>query len=250
MFITAAPTVVPSTSPSMSPVTTIPSAVPTITGAVASVSISGTVTSSMSSDDIDAISSDIAEIYGVDASDVETTVDYVASGTLDVTIPTGVSEEEAINAIQESISDVLGVHPKDVVVTIDDNGDVMYSVSGVTYDEAAAIQNAAAQATFVDQVTADLNEGDSGVVVESSTSNNDIEVILSVTVDTSEATGTADPVEEVSTLTQEYGLTNSIVEGIFIFPLTLFTNAKTIIITKRNKFNIMIGDSNKRFCIP
>ena len=129
----------------------------------------------MSADEISDITSEIAEIYGVDANDVETSVDYVASGTLDVTIPSGVSEEEAINALQESISDVLGVHPKDVVVTIDDNGDVSYSVTGTTYAEAEAIQNAAAEATVADQETTDFGKGTSDVTVESATSHGDID---------------------------------------------------------------------------
>jgi hypothetical protein len=44
VFITAAPSFIPSRSRAFSPVTTIPSAIPTITGTVASVSISGATT--------------------------------------------------------------------------------------------------------------------------------------------------------------------------------------------------------------
>ena len=175
--------------------------------------MSGAVTDEMSTEDLDAIASEIAEIYGVDAADVETSVDYVASGSLDVTIPDDVSEEDAIVALQESISDVLGVHPKDVVVTIDDNGDVTYQVTGTTYDEAEAIQTAASQAEFASQVTSDLSENDSGVTVESATSDSDIEVVISSTIDTTDATGTADPSTAIEDLTQEFGLTDSSAEG-------------------------------------
>ena len=97
----------------------IPSSFPTITGSVASVSISGIVTESMSQQEVDEVTSQLAEIYGVDVNDIETTVDYVTSGTLDVTIPEDVSESEAIEVLQESISDVLGVHVKDVTVVIE-----------------------------------------------------------------------------------------------------------------------------------
>ena len=90
----------------------------------------------------------MADIYGVDPSDVETTIDYVASGTLDVTIPDDVSEEDAIAALQDSISDVLGVHSSDVVLTVEDDGSVSYSVAGATYAETESIQNAAAEADF------------------------------------------------------------------------------------------------------
>ena len=205
----------------MAPVSTIPSAVPTITGAVASVTISGTTTEDIPAEEIANITSELAEIYGVDPSEVETTVDYVASGTLDVTIPDDVSEEDAIAALQDSISDVLGVHSSDVVVTIDDEGTVSYSVTGGSYAEAEAIQNAASEADFSTQVTDDLVENGSTVTVESPTSNEDIEVVVSATVDTTDATGTVDPATAVADLTDSYGFTDSETEGnlcrIFLF---------------------------------
>lgn len=91
---------------------------PTITGAIASVSISGTVTKNVPPNDLDEIAQEIAGIYGVAEEDVQTTVEYVTSGVIDVTIPNDVSETDAIVALQDSISEVLGVHPKDVVVTL------------------------------------------------------------------------------------------------------------------------------------
>ena len=211
----------PSTSPSLTPTSTIPSAVPSITGAVASVTISGTATEELAVEEIANITSELAEIYGVDPSEVETTVDYVASGTLDVTIPNDVSEEDAIAVLQDSSSDVLGVHTSDVVVTIEDDGTVSYSVTGGSYAEAEAIQNAAADAEFATEVTDDLVENGSTVTVESSTSNDDIEVVVSATVDTTDATGTVDPATAVADLTDSYGFTDSETEGnlcrIFLF---------------------------------
>ena len=164
--------------------------------------------------EVDQITSDLAEIYGVDVADIETSVDYVASGTIDVTIPPGVSENEAITSLQDSISDVLGVHPKDVVVTIDDNGVVTYSVTGASYAEAEAIQDVTSQVDFASQITDDLNENGSPVTVESSTPNEDIDVVVSATVDTTDATGTSDPVISIENLTIELWLTDSFAEGI------------------------------------
>ena len=174
--------------------------------------MSGTVTSEISTDDF---TTQIAEIYGVEINDVETSVDYVTSGILGVSIPENIPEANAISALTESISDVLGVHSSDVVVTIDEDGVVTFSVIGESYDDVQDIQSLISDADFASDITIELNEGDSGVVVESATLRNDIEVILSATVDTSDATGTADPIEEVTSLTHEYGLTDSIVEGIF-----------------------------------
>ena len=193
----------------------IPSSFPTITGSVASVSISGIVTESMSQQEVDEVTSQLAEIYGVDVNDIETTVDYVTSGTLDVTIPEDVSESEAIEVLQESISDVLGVHVKDVTVLIEDDGSVTYSIHGASVDEVEAIQNIASQDDFASQITENLVESDSDVVVEAATSNEEIEVVISATLDTSDATGTIDVNDGVSDLTQELGLSESKVESNF-----------------------------------
>ena len=215
MFITAAPSSRPTVAPSKAPVSSIPSAAPTITGAVASVSISGAVTESMSEEDVAAISNELAEIYGVDPLDVETTVDYVASGTLDVSIPEGVSEADVIAALEESISDALGVHVKDVVVTIDETGEVRYQVTGMTYEEAEAIQTAASDDSFASKVTSLLNDGDSGVVVDDVVSDTEIDVVISATVDTTDATGTVDRDDAIADLTSSYGLTNSESQGTY-----------------------------------
>ena len=203
----------PSLTPSIRPTTMIPSAIPSIMGAVASVSISGSTTEDISSDDIDQITSDLSEIYGVDSSEIEITVDYVASGNLNITIPEGVSEVEAIASLEKSISDVLGVHSSDVIITIDVDGTVTYSVIGATYAEADAIQNSTAQDNFASRVNADLADSDSTIVVESLTSNDDVEVMVSATVDTTDATGTVDRVDAIENLADEYGFTDSSAQG-------------------------------------
>ena len=99
----------------------------------------------MPKDDINDITADLAEIYGVDRDDVEATIDYVSSGTLEVTIPDDIPQADAISVIQESISDVLGVHSSDVVVSFDDDGVLTYSVIGATFAEASGIQDIASQ---------------------------------------------------------------------------------------------------------
>ena len=203
----------PSVTPSLSPSSATPSSTPSISGLVATVTAASVATDDISASEINDYTSSVAEFYGVDPSDVETTVDYVASGTLDITIPTDVSEEDAIEALQDSISDVLGVHSSDVVVTIDDDGIVSYSVTGGSHAEAEAIQNAAAESDFASQVTDDLVESGSTVTVESSTSNEDIEVVVSATVDTTDATGIVDPESAVANMSDTYGFTDSETKG-------------------------------------
>ena len=202
--------------PSISPITAIPSSHPTITGSIASVSISGSITEELSKADVDSITSELATIYGVPTSEVEIGVDYVTSGTLDVTIPSGVSDEEAVQGLEESISDVLGVHASDVVVTIGEGGTVVYSVTGASYDDISAIQNKTSGELFASQVDEDLKDNASQVAVDSATADPDIEVVISATVDTSEANITFNVVEALINLTDSYGFTNVTSEGIFI----------------------------------
>ena len=176
-------------------------------------SMSGTVSSELETSDLKDITIELADIYGVDVSDIETTVDYIASGTLDVTIPDGLSEDEAVEVLRESISNVLGVHPKDVVVTIDENGAVDYSVSGANYDEVASVQMIADQNDFARRITDELKEDDSLMSVESSTVNPDLEIMVSTTVDTTDATVKDDPADSINELTEQYGFTDSTVQG-------------------------------------
>ena len=202
--------------PSISPMTAIPSSHPTITGSIASVSISGSITEEVSKVDVDSLTSELASIYGVPTSEVEIDVDFVTSGTLDVTIPSGVSDEEVVRGLEESISDVLGVHTSDVVVTIGEGGTVVYSVTGASYDDISVIQNKTADELFASQVDEDLKDNASQVAVDSATADPDIEVVISATVDTSEANITFNVVEALINLTDSYGFTNVTSEGIFI----------------------------------
>ena len=202
--------------PSISPMTAIPSSHPTITGSIASVSISGSITEEVSKADVDSLTSELASIYGVPTSEVEIDVDFVTSGTLDVTIPSGVSDEEVVRGLEESISDVLGVHTSDVVVTIGEGGTVVYSVTGASYDDISVIQNKTADELFASQVDEDLKDNASPIAVDSAKADPDIEVVISATIDTSEADITVNVIEALTNLTESYGFTNVTSEGIFI----------------------------------
>ena len=217
MYITAAPTGIPSMSPTMAPVTSVPSASPSITGAVATVSMSGVVSDELTTAEISSLVSDLAAIYGVSTEDVDLSVGYVASGTLDVVIPEGVTEEEALSALQQSLSDVLGVHPKDVVVSIDSEGVVSYQISGETYEEVESVITEVNTEDFIATLSSELAEGDSGVTVSDVSVSSDVESVISATVDTTDATGDVEnAATAVQTLTETYGLSESSAESNFI----------------------------------
>ena len=193
----------------------MPSTAPSITGAVSSISFSGLATEDISSNDVAAIEQQIAEIYGVDTSDLETNVDYVTSGILDVVIPDTIAETDAIAELQDSISNVLSVHPSDVIVMINDDGTVSYSVTGGSFEEATALQDALTEPTFVEELTSSLEENGSNISVESNNADGDVAVVVSATVDTSDASGTIDANEAIENMTEEFGFENSHVEGKF-----------------------------------
>ena len=176
--------------------------------------MSGVVTQDIPADDIQEITTEIAAIYGVNKNDITTTVDYVTSGTLDVVIPAGLSDAEAAAAIQESLSEVLGIHSKDVLVTVED-GIVSYQVTGSSYAEAEAVLNKMKEAGFVSDLESELSS--SGITVSNITSDNQIEAVISATIDTTDATATVDPVESIQNLTKEYGLTTSVVKSMQFF---------------------------------
>jgi len=177
MFLTAVPTVFPSATPSFSPITSIPSAHPTITGEVASVIISGRADEALSKDTLEDITSDIANIYGVDENNVNVVVDYVISGAFNVSIPLELSENEASTIFEQMIGDTLGIHSSKVHVVIDEDGIVQYSISGQSHDEVESLLNSTLKTTFISDVNNLII--DSGIVVESATSSESVNVVIS-----------------------------------------------------------------------
>ena len=181
-------------------------------GDVAYVTMSGPVTDSFSNADITSITSDLAEVYGVNQDDLATSIDYVTSGNLDVTIPETMSNQDAIAALEGSISDVLGVHPKDVRVTIE-NGVVTYFVTEPTFEEAEAIQTIASSPEFTSLLAEDLMKDQSDLVVNDSITDDEILFVLSVTIDTTDAEVTTDPDIGIEQIIDNYNLADYFAES-------------------------------------
>ena len=101
-FVTTAPTLFPSTVPT----TSIPTAQPSITGTVAIIELSQSppANGTLTDDDINDIKDQISDYYGVDEDDVDVTVTYTTSGTIDMELPEGEYDEEAL---EQSIEDEL-----------------------------------------------------------------------------------------------------------------------------------------------
>ena len=145
------------------------------------ISMEGTVTEGFTEEEETDLVEDIAEVYNVSTDDVDLTVDYVTRGTLNVTIPEELSEEEAIAALTSAIAAAVGVHEKDVTVTIDLDGVVHYEIAGDSYEEAAGYLNLTTSDTFLETLGSELEAGDSGIVVASVDSDDEVVAVVTGT---------------------------------------------------------------------
>ena len=148
-------TSVPTSTPSVAPVTSIPSAAPSFTGLVVSVSIEHIVTGELSDSDFLYLEEVVATAYGVPSEDVSSVTEYTTSGSMDVTIPSSTTEEEAVQALTDALAEALDVSVHAVTISINsETGDVTYSVTSTDYDDAtkllATLEDESIGATLTD----------------------------------------------------------------------------------------------------
>ena len=115
--------------------------------------ISTPVTSALDDDEVDQLESLVAQAYGVDVSEVTSIAEYVTTGTLVVTIPDDVSNQDAINELTSALATSLGVTEDSITLSLDpESGEVSYSVTIANYNDTAAIQNALESDDIVDSL--------------------------------------------------------------------------------------------------
>lgn len=146
----------PSSQPSTAPVTEIPSGSPTNTGPITLIELAGTTTKAFSDADKDAFQRNLADLYSVQTDDVEMAFTYEASGTMDITIPTDMSPEEAAALIEAALSEQLSVHVRDIDVTVNPDGSVSYTISSEDFAEAEAAQAKLQDGSFQSDLDASL----------------------------------------------------------------------------------------------
>lgn len=140
-FITPAPSRTPTVKPTTAPVTSMPSATPSISGWVVTISAKASVSTPIRSDDIEAYASNLAELYGVDESDIKVAMLYETTGSIELIIPEAISEIDLTDAITTSIAESLGVHAADVDVIVDmETGDVEFTITSDSFNQAASVQ--------------------------------------------------------------------------------------------------------------
>ena len=125
----------------MSPLSSSPTAAPSFLGLVVSVGITTPATGPLDDTEVEYLENLVAEAYGVNSGDLTTVTEYVTTGTLDVTIPDDVSEDEAIAELTTALSEALDVSEDSITVEIDPTtGEVTYTVATTDYDTTSNIQ--------------------------------------------------------------------------------------------------------------
>ena len=178
----------PSATPSDAPITKIPTRAPTFSGWISTIRASTTATSNFDQNAIDNYASDIADYYGVDASDVAVSTNYESSGTLSLTIPDDVSQSELTDAVTASLADSLGIHPQNVEVTVDmETGEVEFTIISDSFNNAAGVSFDLNNYQYQDDITNLLQDALPGVSVAVVDTSEDVNVTFEIEIDANDA---------------------------------------------------------------
>ena len=187
-FITSAPSRVPTVSPTRTPSTSIPSAAPSISGWVATITAMNEVSSAILAEDIERYTSDVAEFYGVDESDIEVTTTYQTTGSMSVTIPEDISENELTDMITSSIAESLGVHPSNVEVIVDmENGAVEFTITSDDFHETAGAQFDLSKDRVQEMIVHNIESAIPALFVDSFEVDDEVVASIEISVDANNA---------------------------------------------------------------
>ena len=159
-----------------------------MTGWIATVSASTTATSEMSTSTINDYATSVAEFYGVEPSDVVVSTAYESTGSLTLTIPDDLSEDELTDAVIASLAESLGVHPQDVGVTVDmETGEVDFVITSDTFGDAASIAFDLDNYQYQDDITESIQNALPLVTVDTFEPSAEVTASLEFTIDANDA---------------------------------------------------------------
>ena len=146
------------------------------------------VTEGLSDAEIDRMESVAIDSFDVSGEAVNAEVSYIASGSMQLSIPEDTAEQEVVDAITSTLAELLGVHPRDVVVTSVDleTGEVEYDVASDNFVETSDIQSNI-DSLSIDDIENSIQQTIPEIEVESSSVGDDIEVDVTIVVDGSDA---------------------------------------------------------------
>ena len=188
-YVTYAPSFIPSTPPT----TSIPTAQPSITGVVSIISMSQTppANGSLTEEELQNMTSTIAEAYGVDEEDVEIIATYTTSGTFDLVLNGSVDTDALEDSLEDEIAELLGIHESEVEVIVSENGTVYYVITSDSAEDAEDYQtmmsNDTVPVTIYDGLTEDTQFVNVSSISEEISVDENITVEIDIVVDVNDA---------------------------------------------------------------
>jgi len=182
------PSLAPSSRPSQFPTTDVPSARPSLSGWVITLTTSTTVQTSLDDLVVNDYVTSVANYYGVNESDVTSSVSYNTKGSVVLVLPEDATSSDVVKAVAESVAASLDIHPSSVDVFVDmDNGLVSFIVSSEDYSQAAENQFDLSSNAYAADIISSIEVLLTGASVESYDVSNDVEAVVGFTVDADEA---------------------------------------------------------------
>lgn len=186
--MTSMPSLAPSSRPSQFPTTDVPSARPSLSGWVITLTTSTTVQTSLDDLVVNDYVTSVANYYGVNESDVTSSVSYNTKGSVVLVLPEDATSSDVVKAVAESVAASLDIHPSSVDVFVDmDNGLVSFIVSSEDYSQAAENQFDLSSNAYAADIISSIEVLLTGASVESYDVSNDVEAVVGFTVDADEA---------------------------------------------------------------
>ena len=168
--------------------------------------VSSPVTKELTADEIEAMENVAIDSFDVSNEDVTAVVSYIATGSMQLSIPEDISENEIADALTSTIANLLGIHPRDVSIT-DVNletGEVQYEVSSNEFEDISTVQEAL-ESLSNDDIESSIQDVLPEVEVERNDVDDDIAVDVTIIVDGSNAGSISDARTDVNDIFTDLG---------------------------------------------
>ena len=181
---------------------------------IQSVSLTGETTGSLTYDDLSDIIDQLSDVFHVNASDIDTVINYVVTGILNLTIPSDILDNDIIKYLQDSLGTVLKVHPQNIVITINGNKDIIYQVTTASFNVTDSINNETQSEGFISKLNSDLNNTNSEILITNKHSKDEVQIVVVALIDPVDQTQPIiDPITDVQKIVEDLGFLDGTVQS-------------------------------------
>lgn len=142
----------------------------------------------LSPEQIEELTNSVVDIYDVSPDDVTSKIAYVATGTMQLSVPEGTTEIEVVDAVVASLVELLDLHPRNVMIT-----SVNLETVEVQYDNFSDPED----------IEDAIKESLPLVEVDRNNVNADIEVDVTIVIDGSDADNIRDANDQVEDILKQ-----------------------------------------------